>query len=66
MNTTPVFAVLRPDVRGAVGRSYYQARECGSVTCLRKFMWTTTVRANAERLAGEVGGVVVEHPAVQS
>lgn len=43
----------------ANGRSYYQAREVGSVTCRRASMWTTTDRAAAERLADDVGGTVV-------
>jgi hypothetical protein len=41
------------------GRSYYQARECGSVTCKRSSMWVTRDREAAQRMAEEVGGTVV-------
>ena len=56
--TAPKFAILRFH-QPLNGRSYYQSRDVGSVTCLVKNMWTTSDRVAAICLAGEVGGTVV-------
>ncbi len=52
----PRFAIIR---RSGNGRTWYQAREVGTITTLVRNLWSTTDRAAADRLADEVGGHVV-------
>lgn len=54
--TSPRFAIIR-DSRN--GRTWYQAKDVGCITRLRRSVWTTTSKDAAIVLAGEVGGTVV-------
>ncbi len=53
----PRYAIIR-DSRG--GRTWYQAKDVGCITRLRKSIWSTPNKEAAERLSDEVGGYVVE------
>lgn len=54
--TTVYFNIIRDSHSG---RTWYQSRNVGEITRLRRDLWRTTDRAAADRLAAEVGGHVV-------
>ena len=53
---TKKFAIIRET---RCGRTWYQAKDVGTITRRVAAMWTTTDRDAAIMLAGEVGGTVV-------
>ncbi len=50
-----VFGIIRHSNNG---RTWYQSKNVGEITCRTRNLWTTTDRAAADRLAAEVGGTV--------